>query len=70
MLLVDIIGMLVHNAIEAGLEASFETKIELLCLFLHCKKKSCMLMEGAGLQWHPGNRPVVEFNGHNVSLVN
>ena len=33
-LLVDIIGMLVHNAIEAVLEASFETKIELLCLFL------------------------------------
>ena len=33
-LLVDIIGMLVHNTIGAVLEASFETKIELLCLFL------------------------------------
>ena len=64
--------MLVHNAIEAGLEASFETKIELLCLFLHCKKKSCSLMDATrrtGLQWHPGNRPVVEFNGHNGSLA-
>ena len=39
----------------------------------HCKKKSCRLMDATGrtgLQWHPGNRPVVEFNGHNGSLVN
>ena len=38
----------------------------------HCKKKSCRLMDATGrtgLQWHPGNRPVVEFNGHNGSLV-
>ena len=24
----------------------------------------------AGVQWHPGNRPIVESNGHAGSLVN
>ena len=33
----------------------------------HCKKKSCRLMDAtrrAGVQWHPGNRKEVGFNGH------
>ena len=42
-LLVDIIGMLVHNTIEAVLEASFETKIELLFLFLP-KQQRCSII--------------------------
>ena len=40
---------------------------------VHCKKKSSRLMDAtnrAGIKWHPGNRPVVKFNGHDGSLVN
>ena len=40
-LLVDIIGMSVHNTIEAVSEASFETKIELLCLFSTTAAQRC-----------------------------
>ena len=40
----------------------------------HCKKKFCRLMDATrraqGVQWHPGKRPVVKFNGHVGSLVN
>ena len=43
-------------------------------VLLHRKKKSGWLMDAkrrtGRVQWHPVNRPVVEFSGHAGSLVN
>ena len=74
----------IENEILENIDIDIEPKIDIVpCLrrthwklgrtIIHCKKKSSRLMDAtnrAGIKWHPGNRPVVKFNGHDGSLVN